>query len=443
MIALAVWTLLAAQDAVAPVAAFPQNLAEWRAGDREARWVQLERETLARGWRNAEAIAAFLEAEGEVELLEWLCLYPRTEGEFGRFSGVLAKLDAPQWARAVEWNLRDTDSHTFQGAAAAFTVGRPAPSLDWLARYATSVHPKAKAALEELRAREGLVAEDSSRWLPPLAEDEALAHLVAPGEVLDFGNARFAAPGATYLHQVERELRAIAHQQLFHEPWLGRVLELTRHARPEVRSFAWIALGEAQRGRIAPSRLPDSALAAVIDDASEDPRVRRAAAMALSQRAEWNPRAWSELHRLALEPAHAAWSVAVDRLRDVGDEMTIELLDELLPELPDDAAARLARSTVDALRARGAIARGSITRTLERTAFVDLACTSLETRRKQWTQAQFAREASDAGVKVELDELASTYATAEDLREALGLAPQLAEFGARVREWGRRLADGK
>ena len=419
---------------------FAPDLAEWNARDAEGRWILIERETLANGWRNVEPMVAFLEQRRELELLEWLCLYTRTEGHLERFASALARLDAPQWARAVEWNLRNRDSHTAESARAAFQQGPLGRVVDWLVRHREDgLHPSTQAFLDAVRNVE---LEDSGPWLAPWKEAEVLSHLAAEAPVHDFGERRRADPGAVYVHQIERELRAVAHVGSYGEPWLGRLLALTDHERPEVRSLAWIALGQAVRGDVGEDRLGPARFLAAIDDEREDARVRRAALMALSQRADWDPRAWLELHRIALEPDHAAWATAVDRLRDVGDEFTLEQLLALRPRLEvwergdADGAVRGIRERA----ARFGIAASNVVQALERTAWSDITCCALEAPRKEWTTRYFTAHRDDMGVQEALREAAAAYVAPAELqprREAQ--EPRFADFDRRLREWAKLL----
>lgn len=225
---------------------FRPPLAEWNARDLEGRWVLLEAETLAHGWRNVEPMIVFLETRREVELLERLCLYPRAEGQFAAFEAALARLDAPQWARAVEWNLRQHDSHKRDEATAAFVERRPALALDWLERHEESLEQRARDVLARLRTDDA-ARSSSTHLLPPWNLRDALEPLKSTQPVIDFGARQRAVPGELYLHTIENLLRVIAQRQLYEEPWRDAVIALTRHTRPEVRAFAWIALGEAAR----------------------------------------------------------------------------------------------------------------------------------------------------------------------------------------------------
>lgn len=440
MIALSLFAVVAVVSPQEP--GFAPSAAEWSARDLEGRWALLESETLLHGWRNVESLVAFLEERREAELLERLCLYPRAEGQFATFEAALARLDAPQWARAVEWNLRQHDSHKRDEAHAAFYERRPALARDWLERNEAQLAPLASEVLKRLRASE--TPRSSAEYLlPPWSIAQVLAPLTSEVPVLDFGARQRATPGELYLHNVEAALRAVAQKQLYEEPWRSAVIELTDHARPEVRSFAWIALGEAARLALPISALDDAAFLAALDDPREDPRVRIAATMALAQRAEWSPLAWGELHRIAGDVAHPAWAAAAHALREVGDEMTIEMLEELLPSLRDDTRVRLALGSIETLRVRGAIAAGAPALALERTAFAELADTLLFARRASWTRRHFARATAVPELRQTLSELSAGYSAPADVRAVVECAAPGVDIDACLRRWAGQLSSPK
>lgn len=436
MIALVLAALAAQQEPV-----FAPDLADWEARDLEGRWTVIERETLAHSWRNVQPLTAFLEQRRELELLEWLCLYPRTEGHFDGFAAALARLDAPQWARAVEWNLHARDGHTAESARAALQNGPRGRVVDWLVTHRDQgLHPKARALLE---GANDVAREDAGRWLAPWNEADVLAHLAATSPVSDFGERLRADPQALYLHQIERELRAVALTGTYGEPWLGQLLALTHHQRPEVRSLTWIALGQAPRGAIGEDRLGHAQFLVAVDDEREDERVRRAASMALSQRAEWDPRAWLVLQRVALDPDHVAWATAVDRLRDVGDEFTLEQLEALRPRLEvwERGRADDAMRGIRERAARHGIAASDVVPALERTAWSDITCCALEEPRRSWTTSYFSTHRDGLGVREALREAATRYVAPPELRPLPGSTePRYADFELRVREWAERLA---
>jgi hypothetical protein len=422
---------------------FAPDAAEWEARDLEGRWVLIERETLEHGWANAEPLVAFLEERREAELLEWMCLYPRTEGHAQTFLAALARLEAPQWARAVLWVARDQDSHTYQSAYKAFSA-RPGLAVDWLRRHEARLQEPLARMLERLGEDALAAPVDSSSLLPPWSDEEALAHLLAPGLVADFGDRPRAQVEVTYLHQVERELRAVAHAQIYSAPWLERLRDLTRHERPEVRSFAWIALGEARRGTIEPGSLPLAPFETAVSDPLEDGRVRNSALLSLSQRAPWTPAAWFLLHEVALDPVHPAWTAAILRLRELGDEFTIAQLAALERRLaPDDQVRRsVVGDTLAALRAaatEASLAARDVTQALERTAWMDLTCGRFEGERKDWTVACFAPPRLSTEARQALARIRDAYEPAPDLSAELP-APIASLWAERVRAWARRLA---
>lgn len=417
-------------------AGFAPSEAEWSARDLEGRWVLVERETLRHGWARVDSLVRFLEARREAELLERLCLYPRSEGHFATFEGALARLDAPQWARAVEWNLRQLDSHKRDEANAALFERRPGVARAWLEAHAGELRPLATDVLARLRTA-GVQPESDPRLLAPWKLEELLAPLDAGAEVRDFGSNTQAEPGVLYLHQIENALRAVAQKQLFEEPWLSKVLALTRHTRAEVQAHAWLTLGEAARGRIAPDRLDAAAHVAVIDSATADRRVRTAATLALGRRAEWDPMAWCELHRLALDPRHATWASAVHALRQVGDAWSAEQLDGLARTLEEPTQAHLAQATVDALRASVA---PRVVVALERTAVAELLRAPLAAQRSAWTLRRFATTKDQDELQA-LADVAANYGVAADVKALVERAAPGSDLESAVRGWAKRLRD--
>lgn len=411
-------------------AGFSPSEAEWSARDLEGRWMLVERETLEHGWERIASLARFLEERREVELLERLCLYPRSEGHFATFEGALARLDAPQWARAVEWNLRQLDSHRRDEARAAFVERRPGVARAWLEAHESELRPLAREVLDRLRSA-AVEPVPAPALLGPWTLEERLAPLDAGREVLDFGAHQRAAPGVLYLHQIENALRSIAQKQLYEEPWLGKVLALTHHPRAEVQAHAWFTLGEAARGRIAADRLDTTAHVAVIDSQSTDPRVRTAATLALGRRAGWDPVAWCELHRIASDPSHATWPSAVHALRQCGDAWSAELLTGLARTLEDPARRHLAEAARDTLLANPAPDVGAA---LERTAVAELARSPIVNRRNEWTTRTFGAT-SDKEAAAALAQVAASYTVAADVKALVARAAPGADLDASVRAW--------
>lgn len=428
--------LVAPFESAAQEAGFAPSEGEWAARDLEGRWMLVERETLEHGWARVDALVRFLEERREVGLLERLCLYPRSEGHFATFEGALARLDAPQWARAVEWNLRQLDSHKRDEANAAFFERRPGVARAWLEAHESELRPLAADVLARLRSA-NVPPEPAPHLLAPWKLEDVLAPLATTQEVHDFGSNLRAEPGVTYLHQVEDALRAVAQKQLFEEPWLSRLFSLTQHERAEVRAHAWLTLGEAARGRIPAERLDTAAHLVVIDSASADARVRTAATLALGRRADWDPIAWCELHRIALDPRHAAWASAVHSLRQSGDAWSAELLAELVRKLEEPTQRHLAEATVDALRASVA---PRVYLTLERTATAGFVRSPIAKRRGEWTVRKFATT-TDKDEAQALADVAANYEAAADLKALVERAAPGANLDAAVRglaaEFGR------
>lgn len=417
-------------------AGFAPSEADWAARDLEGRWVLVERETLEHGWARVASLVQFLEQRREVELLERLCLYPRSEGHFATFEAALARLDAPQWARAVEWNLRQSDSHKRDEAHSAFFERRPRVARAWLEAHESELRPLAADVLARLRASE-VPLEPAPNQLGPWRLEVVLAPLATAQKVQDFGSKTRAEPGQVYLHQVEDALRAVAQKQLFEEPWLSQLFTLTQHPRAEVQAHAWLTLGEAARGRIPVERLDNAAYLAVIDSGTADARVRTAATLALGRRGEWDALAWGELHRIALDPQHATWSSAVHSLRQCGDAWSAELLGELARKLEEPTQRHLAEATVDALNASAA---PRVYLTLERTVVAGLVRSPIAKRRSEWAARKFATT-TDKDEAQALADVAANYEAPTDLKALVERAAPGSDLNAAVRglasEFGR------
>lgn len=414
---------------------------EWSLRDEEGRAVLVERELAEHGWKRADPLARWLEEHREAAVAEWVALAPPGEGGFARMQAVLARLEAASWARTVAWTLRHRDSHTAELAQRAFAVERPGYALDWLERHEAALDERARAVLARLRALDPPPArEDASTALPPWTEATLLPRLSALGDVEEFGDRRAAEPGAVYVHQLARELRIVAAAQLYSEPWLARLRAATAHARADVRALAWTALAEAKTDALPASAIPDADFLKAVDDEREDSRVRAAALAALSQRAEADPRAWFALHDCASRLDHPAWHVAVSRLGDVGDEMTIELLAALAPA--SDSARRLAEGSRARLAQRAGqaslgIAGSGVRAALERTAWIDSTCGPLEARRKEWTHVYFAPLRAHPDVARALAEIAAGYRPSEAFEASFDGLPRFAGAGERVRQWAQ------
>lgn len=422
----------------------------WSDLDIEQRWVELDALARQPDWKGAAEWAEFLAEQREFQLLEWMCLYPPREGSFTTFSDALRVSGAPQWARTALWTLHNRDTHTRFSPRKQFLNERPGYTLDWLERHESELDELATGLLAELRQVDPPPArEDSSAALPPWKPAELIAHLAHEGPIEVLAPGQRARAGAVYVHQIERELRAVAAAQLYAEPVLSQLKKLTQSERAEVRSFAWLAVGEATLQALPPARCTDGSFVKVIDDAREDPRVRTSALMALSQRADRDPRAWFALHKIARDVAHPAWNAALGRLGDVGDEFTIESLEWLVRDLArahDDERAVLVNAQLKRLRDRADpkmvsnLASSDPAAFLERTAWADVTTDPVAVARGEWTVRYFSVRRAPSEFRTAIEKLAQAY---EPPPEAAGAEDStvtvLAPLRERVAEWAKRL----
>lgn len=342
---LALAAALAAQRPPAP--ATPLALpADWPARDLEGKWVayraaldaQPADKTLRGRW-----LAALGEAN-EFELLECIVLH---EGWSGA-GALLESRDAPQWLRAAVWNLANFDSHG-QDLAKKVLLRHASRVRGWLEAHPGVLEGPVRAVHAQLVAQ-GVAAERDPRDLPPLDAMQVLVPwLDAPAELAEFGARTTAEPKVRYEHQVVRALGGVLAKGDADDVILTKVVALTRHpsARVQLAAFGTLA-------KLPPGLVPWQAVQRIVDDRDAAPERRRLAAMALSYSS--HPAAFDALVAVALDVAHPAHPIALQRVGEVGDPVGYEPLfaaAEGSPELANVLAAPIAR--LNARRADGSL----------------------------------------------------------------------------------------
>lgn len=313
--AFAAFAVGAAGPAYGAPPATPAEVDAFAAKDVEGRWVAYHAAP-----EPVAAWVAFLAQRKDYELLEHLALTARTLEALD----ALQVADAPGWIRCATWRLTSSDSHAMDAARKFLLDRRPGAFLDWVARHPSVVEgPEGRPAASVLRLIEAQdprpSLEDASRYAPPFDPAVVLAALTPPAEVVDFGGAARAEPGVVYAHQVVRALEAWATTNRRVEPWNGRVAALVGAASPAVAKAAALACAW-----LPAADVPVERLSALLDATDRPGDVRAAAAIGLSYAP--TPDAYLRVCAVAADPAHVAWSAAVSRLGDVGDELALAVL---------------------------------------------------------------------------------------------------------------------
>ncbi|MBL9086449.1 MAG: hypothetical protein JNM10_04840 [Planctomycetia bacterium] len=334
-LAIVAWAALAAPRVSAAPPATPAEVEAFAAKDLEARWVAYHAAP-----EPVAAWVAFLAQRKDYELLELLALTTRTLEALD----ALQVADAPGWLRCATWRLTSSDSHAMDAARKFLLDRRPGAFLAWVARYPSVLEgPSGQPAASVARLIEGQEPrpslEDVARYAPPFDADVVLAALTPPAEVADLGAAPRAAPGVVYVHQVVRALEAWAMTNRRVEPWNGRVAALVGATSPAIAKAAALACAWLPRADV-----PVARLLALLDARDRPADVRAAALVGLS----FSPAAEAYLRvcAVAADPAHVAWSAAVSRLGDVGDELALAVLAGLTLADEADVARDAARAAI-------------------------------------------------------------------------------------------------
>jgi hypothetical protein len=314
----------------------PVTDAEWDARDLEGKWV-LYQKLIRADEKNIKAFTPYLAERKDFDFLEVIALHQSLYQGGIAASWALAKADAPQWLRVAAW-LRPVDiDHGETETAKLLVKHNPAKSLAWLDKYAAEAFiskdeketsrfgDRSNPLLHDLQVlkKKKVKAGDLGKALPPFQPSEVFRYLDAPKTLDDFGDRKRAEVDKVYVHQVLRAIKALVQSGRCREPWIGKLLQLTKHTDPEVRQAAFLAFADFGN-ELDPKNSPIDDFRKVMDDAKETAAIRESALMAFSSIS--HPQVYVRLHELALETDHPAWPAAISRLNDIGDEFTLEHL---------------------------------------------------------------------------------------------------------------------
>ncbi len=295
--------------------------AEWEPRDIEGRWVLLNEHLQVATEIEGSQWVRFFAQRGEFELLEWLAVYKPRQYYVWKIGPTLRAFGSTRALRLALWCARATDGHTMTAANLEFSEGDPRAALAWFNKY-PEAQKQAPNMYKQLLAQK--IDPSESRSLPPLTEADVFSHLGRTGAIEDFLDRRQADPGKTYLHQVTREIDGFVRRYDHASPYAKVLADLTHHSRPDLQQHALLGYTF-----IPPEHIPRETLSAIWHDSKRWREVREAAFLAYTYAK--HPEVNLEVHRIALDPLHPAWSAAVSRLGDFGDGFTIKLLESNLP----------------------------------------------------------------------------------------------------------------
>jgi hypothetical protein len=376
-----------------PTDRLPADPAAWRRLDLETKWS---------AWRarpestDRATWLAFLDAQEEDELLEWICV---AEG-WGGAGPILFRRRAAQWMRAAIWTLAARDSHSFEQAATTALETEPGLLLGYAARNPSVLDDAWLASTVERLKAAGTEPENPGALLPPLVPDEVYAALDAP-ESFD------AAPGPAGIHPVERAIAAFERSNRRTARALRLLERLTGHPDVTLRTRACLAFTH-----VSPAEVPHATLLYRVADPAQPPAVREAALLAFG--ASDHPAIVAKLLEIAGDLEHPAWPVAVVRLVDHRDGFP----SALAAHLPGLAAnpARQQHLAAQAGRLRDALARsrpddvaGAFAVALERAAWLSLTGHPLAAAYDRWLAESVDRFRSESATRATFARLAASY----------------------------------
>jgi hypothetical protein len=308
---------------------------EWDARDLEGKWA-LYQKIASADEKIIRAFSTHLAGRKDFAFLEMIALHRPLLFEGIDAAKALAKADAPQWLRVAAWLRLSGIDHAEVETELLFTEHHPARAIAWLDRYAAEAtlskgeqvnprHPLQPDIFRSLlrKLKKKYQPDKLGDALPPLEPAEVFRHLDAPKDLAQFGDRNKAEPGKVYVHQVQRAIKGFLQSGKYREPWLGKMLKLTRHPQPQVRQAAYLAFTQLEHA-LDPKNNPIEEFRRVMDDPKETPAIREGALMAFSYLR--HPQVFVRLHELALEPANPVWRAAVSRLDSVGNEFTLKHL---------------------------------------------------------------------------------------------------------------------
>lgn len=420
---------LAAQEAAPSLERFP----DWRERDFEGRWALLAPELGTESERLGQWLG-FLAAEREHELVEWITIVEPTDWSVA--AGALESAASPRWIRVAVRGLDHPDSHTRTAAKNAL-VRHPADVLAWIERNAG---PAPSDALRELRAELEAAPRDEpsgTSFLPPLDEDALVAPIVHAGSAVELGDRVSAEPGVLYVQAV---LRAIASTRTTrtHAPSLEEaLLSAARLADRAIAREACLAFAY-----FPPEEVPVRALEQLGESAGIERSVRAAAFLASTY--GWDGRVTLVLEERVLQPAFEYWEIAVDRLGELGDGITLERLTARRPPVSGERALLL-DGALEEIRARVStlpLPWPRMTRELlERAACAELEGRPIAIERGNRTLSFLREHGTEEDLRAELASLAAAYSPvlhpADPLPRA-ELTDRVRALAARALGLGRR-----
>jgi hypothetical protein len=419
-----------ADDPPAKVAPPPTTLAEWSRLDADAKWVKFRasnagEDTWVRFLAECKDFA-FLERIATWTTDAWALL-------------ALCEAKAPQFPRVAVWSLTSVDSHVQGAAERCLVETHPGLARAWFTRFRDAASGKAAGVAARLGAA-SVPSADASGFLPPLDPAAVYADLAAPADLSEMGDATAATPGRAYVHRVEWAIESLgrfAYRAGREKP----LATLVTHPHPQVRRAAAQAWAY-----FPPESIPADLLTARLDDESEVPAVRSAAALGLS----WSdlPSAYTRLLRVSTTPAHPAWRAAVSRLSDVDDGFAALVWAPDRLRLPAADAAFLAErvESIDqrvAATTDGDRLAARVVPMLERAAWSDLHCDPFEGEIVPWTaKTLHARATAHPEVRAALTHARDGYEP-PDRPAASGSAAAREALRDRVRSYAGDILSGE
>jgi hypothetical protein len=419
----------------------PVTAAAWKRLDNEGKWVRFQASIEApAGPGTGDGWVVFLVEQKDYEFLEWVGLYHIDAMKQLGVGPALAKANAPQWLRAVAWS-RSTPQSLGHGEAQSRSLLRshnPEFAFSWLEKHKKIVvteRSPAKLDYDFLKKKKYKLLDVSSA-LPPLKAENVFTHLDAPATLADFGNRKKAEAGKVYQHQVLRAIDGFVASGRYFEPWLGKVMSLTRHSDQKVRQAALLSITHFY-SKLDAKKYPISELVKVADDPGEPDAIRESAFMAYTYFG--HPSVWPKLHVVAVTPTHPGWRAAISRLANYGNGFTIQYLSDLDESslTPDDAklwaTTRKNLAAIEDLQQnQGQFlynSGGPQRVALERVAVAELTNSPVAEQLTAWTVREIASGMNRKGL-ADLKKLRDTYELTIENKVGTGT----------VKEWVRGLA---
>lgn len=266
----------------------------------------------------------------DYEFLEFLATYDDYAG-FWLIGNGLADRRNPRWVRCSVWRVVEQFG---SGSAAQNTLQKTDPGKvrGWLEKYPEVNRGMVKEIYDGIAGEElglaPIAAEDPGDLLPPLDPDEVLKHLVAAETLAEFGDRKRAEKGVVYRHQVLRAIQGLLNGRVFDPKRVDQLLALAAHGDAEIQRAALLAFT-----RFDPERIPFRRLLAMAERDGDLQEMREAALLAFSY--SNHPKVFHELHDIALDTRNDLWEAAMSRLRDLGDDFTLQVLEPVRKELSD------------------------------------------------------------------------------------------------------------